>query len=58
MVSSDNYSGIVYFTYPLEFQRDAATELKDMKQKNLYPKVRVLVEDYSLVRKSQRAVSK
>ncbi len=57
-MSSDNYSGVVYFTYPIEFQKEASKELADMENKNLYPKVRVLVEDYALVRKSQRAVSK
>jgi hypothetical protein len=55
VTSSDAYSGIVYFHYPVDFQESAAQEIEDMEAKQIYPKVRVLVEDYSLVRKSQRA---
>lgn len=55
MVASDGYSGIVYIHYPTDFMTEASHELADMKKKNVYPRIRVMVDDYALTRKSIRA---
>lgn len=58
MVSSDAYSGMIYFTYPSDFQAQARDEFADMETKQVYPRTRELIVDYAKVRKALKNINK